>query len=531
MVSYLVLTPLLLLLQVVTAFRVLVLHPLHSGSHEVQLRELSLALARSNNQISYIKFKNFVQLPPPDHPNITFTSLAVDNSDGHIPFVTKEKRGRFILPLDIMWEQGLNPFGVPLDAFRTITPMCDTLLGDLELRKRLQNEKFDVALVDLFTNECGLALAYHLRVPVVAYWALPLSGGEAVFSAGVSQPPGLAPAFMTQLSDRMSFLQRAKNLFFCLMNALVMQVQFAITDRVIQRHLPGTPSSVDLLAGISGLLENSDFALDYSREMPPNIINVGCMQCRPPRPLPQELEEFMQGAGKAGVVLFSMGATFDAAVAPPKLLRRLLLAFSRLPQRVLMKIGGPTPLPPGLVIPSNVRAERWLPQQDLLGHPQMRAFFTHCGLHGALEGAWHGVPAVALPVFGDQGDVAEMLRLRGVAVRLNKDASTEQIHAALRTVIDDPRYRRNSQRLQAVLQDQQVPPMERAVWFVEHVARRGGADHLKLTPITLVQKLCLDVWLAVIVLLVVLIRYRRMPVKLFREVTSRVHVPLHMKSH
>lgn len=39
----------------------------------------------------------------------------------------------------------------------------------------LEMEKFDVALVDLVVNECGLALAYHLGVPVVGYWAFALS--------------------------------------------------------------------------------------------------------------------------------------------------------------------------------------------------------------------------------------------------------------------------------------------------------------------------------------------------------------------
>ena len=39
----------------------------------------------------------------------------------------------------------------------------------------LVEQKFDVALVDLVVNECGLALAYHLGVPVVGYWAFALS--------------------------------------------------------------------------------------------------------------------------------------------------------------------------------------------------------------------------------------------------------------------------------------------------------------------------------------------------------------------
>jgi len=76
------------------AFNVLVLHPLHSGSHEVQLRHLALTLAQRGHSVTYLKFKNFVQLPPLPHPNITSITLAVDNSLNTIPYVTPEKEGR-----------------------------------------------------------------------------------------------------------------------------------------------------------------------------------------------------------------------------------------------------------------------------------------------------------------------------------------------------------------------------------------------------------------------------------------------------
>jgi glucuronosyltransferase len=73
----------------------------------------------------------------------------------------------------------------------------------------------------------------------------------------------------------------------------------------------------------------------------------------------------MSGSGDAGVIFFSMGATFDASIVPKTLLDALLEAFSRLPQRVLMKMSGS--LPKEMEIPSNVRIQGWVPQQDILG--------------------------------------------------------------------------------------------------------------------------------------------------------------------
>lgn len=35
--------------------------------------------------------------------------------------------------------------------------------------------------------------------------------------------------------------------------------------------------------------------------------------------------------------------------------------------------------------------------QDVLGHPNLRVFMTHCGVHSMWEAAFHGVPVVAVP--------------------------------------------------------------------------------------------------------------------------------------
>ena len=53
----------------------------------------------------------------------------------------------------------------------------------------------------------------------------------------------------------------------------------------------------------------------------------------------------------------------------------------------------------------------WLPQNDVLGHAQTRAFLSHCGANSLYEAAYHGVPIVALPFFGDQPGAPCMMHL------------------------------------------------------------------------------------------------------------------------
>ena len=44
----------------------------------------------------------------------------------------------------------------------------------------------------------------------------------------------------------------------------------------------------------------------------------------------------------------------------------------------------------------------WLPQNDLLAHPNMHAFLSHAGINSQYESAYHAVPLVAMPCLGDQ---------------------------------------------------------------------------------------------------------------------------------
>ena len=79
------------------------------------------------------------------------------------------------------------------------------------LIKELEAENFDLAIVDLIYNECGLALTGHrLGLPNVAYWAFSFSSGEAEFTT-MATPPSHVPAFMSQVTQNMSFLQRLWN--------------------------------------------------------------------------------------------------------------------------------------------------------------------------------------------------------------------------------------------------------------------------------------------------------------------------------
>ena len=60
-----------------------------------------------------------------------------------------------------------------------ISRFCSVVLAP-QLVAELAEAGYDLAVVDLMFNECGLALASHLGIPAVGYWAFSFASGVQV---------------------------------------------------------------------------------------------------------------------------------------------------------------------------------------------------------------------------------------------------------------------------------------------------------------------------------------------------------------
>ncbi len=51
---------------------------------------------------------------------------------------------------------------------------------------------------------------------------------------------------------------------------------------------------------------------------------------------------------------------------------------------------------------TNIKLIDWAPQNDILGHPAVKAFLTHAGINSLYEAAYHGKPIISVPLIVDQ---------------------------------------------------------------------------------------------------------------------------------
>ncbi|XP_006775263.1 PREDICTED: UDP-glucuronosyltransferase 2B31-like [Myotis davidii] len=104
-------------------------------------------------------------------------------------------------------------------------------------------------------------------------------------------------------------------------------------------------------------------------------------------------------------------------------------------ERVLWRFEGKKPDTLG----PNTRLYKWIPQNDLLGHPKTKAFITHGGTNGIYEAIYHGIPMVGIPMFVDQPDNIAPMKTKGTAIILDFNTmSSADLLNALKTFINDP---------------------------------------------------------------------------------------------
>ena len=95
-------------------------------------------------------------------------------------------------------------------------------------------------------------------------------------------------------------------------------------------------------------------------------------------------------------------------------------------------------IPPSLK--PNIKLVEWLPQNDLLGHKDIRAFVSHVGQYSLYESAYHGVPVVAVPLFADQFSNAKRAEHFGLGMAVNhKIQDAQQLLEIIESVVNDPR--------------------------------------------------------------------------------------------
>ena len=186
---------------------------------------------------------------------------------------------------------------------------------------------------------------------------------------------------------------------------------------------------------------------------------------------PGELPNWWPGRDDEPLVYVTFGSVAGSFSQAQPVYDVALRAVAGLPVRVLLTVGRDLDLDALPDPPGNVRIERWVLQQDVLGHAA--AAVVHGGSGSTLGAIAAGLPLVVVPLFADQPQNARRVAEvgAGVAVEPNRDdldATVAPLRAAIHSVLSEPSYGRRARSLADELRAE--APVDDAVSTLERLS-------------------------------------------------------------
>ncbi|XP_048381740.1 UDP-glucuronosyltransferase 2A1-like isoform X2 [Stegostoma tigrinum] len=473
------------------------------GSHWINLKPVIEELIERGHNVTVVVYSSALFIKHSYPSVVKFEVFEVSFAPESYQDFLKEGTAFFMYekPSLSSWAAYRRFSAIIANGTKLAKQICDGILQNHKLQQKLQEAKFKVLLADPL-HFCGDLLAMKLGIPFI--FTLRYSPGITVerLCGQVPAPPSYVPATLSELSDKMTFTERVHNVLYFLMYDWMCDQMWAEWDSYYSEELGKPTTFCETMGKAEIWLIRTYWDFEFPRPLLPNFVFVGGLHCRPAKPLSQELEEFVQSSGEHGIVIFSLGSLVKNLTAEKA--NMIAEALGEIPQKVVWSYAGEQPK----TLASNTMLYKWLPQNDLLGHPKTRVFITHGGTNGIYEAIYHGVPMIGIPLFADQPDNMAHMKAKGAAVVLSfVTLNKHDLVNAINTVINDTSYKENVLKLSQIQRDQPMSPLERAVFWIEFVMRHGGAQHLRPEAHSLswYQYHCLDVIAFLFICLVIIL--------------------------
>ncbi|XP_044733862.1 UDP-glycosyltransferase UGT5-like isoform X2 [Chrysoperla carnea] len=492
-VGYLILLSLTILNETSNGFKILGVFPHAGKSHFMVFVPILRELTRRGHEVTVIS--HF----PETHPLPNYTDISIVGA-GEI--------GLNNIPTSMIVN---NKFRNILDHFflgQKGAQNCEALNYPQVQNLIRSNKTYDLIIHEHFNTDCFMALNYIFKAPNIGLSSCTMM--PWLFDRfGIPNNPSYMPVNLLHYGDKMTFFERVINTVAYFLHSYILAdiLMTKPADNAVKMYLgENIPSVAEIVKNTSLFLINTHYTLNRARPYPPNVIEISGVHLDTPKALPSDIEKFISES-KHGVIYFSFGSMLLGSSLRDEVKQAFMDTFRELPQRVLWKYENETL--PGK--PENVMIRKWMPQFDILSHPNVVGFVSHSGLLGTIEAFHNGVPIVSVPFFGDQFINAKALESHGTAAILDHwNLKKDSISKALKFILQ-PSVLAKAKRQARIFRDRPMSPMDTAVWWIEYVARNGGADEMRPTVVNMpyYQSALLDVglFLLTVILIVVYINY------------------------
>ncbi|KAJ0171764.1 hypothetical protein K1T71_012527 [Dendrolimus kikuchii] len=471
------------------AAKILIVIPTPSISHQVVFRPLILELAKRGHELTLITADPL----PKDETYANITEIDVHDISYKC------------------WRQEVlkstTTTGNKDSLFTQISVFMNVLITVFEKQIRTKEvqdlikskPKFDLLLVEACVRP-ALAFAHIFEIPAIFVSSF---GNSLVMNEVTGAPthPILYPDILRQKLNNLSLWDKILELYsFYRVNYVISNSVYNENKSLKALFGEDFPTYHELVKYVQLSLLNVHPIWENNRPVPPSVVYMGGIHQIPKKELPKDLEAYLNSS-KNGVIYISFGTNIDPSMLPPQRIQTLMEGFSELPYDVLWKFDKDEM--PGKS--KNIKLSKWLPQSDLLRHPKIKLFITQGGLQSTDEAISAGVPLIGVPMLADQWYNVEQYVRHKIGARLDMETLTkDKFKDTIQMVTGDERYKNNIIRLRSIMNDQPQTALDRSVWWVEHVLRHKGAEHLRSPAANMSWSEYLELELVSVVLLSVI---------------------------
>ncbi|KAJ3641643.1 hypothetical protein Zmor_028137 [Zophobas morio] len=380
--------------------------------------------------------------------------------------------------IEEVYSKDSNVFQRLIPAYRLIDFIVEAELNSSRFKELIadQSNHFDLVLVESF-HPVVYALAGRFKAPVIGVSTFGLT---AVHYNTVGDPshPILYPDVLFGFHNvDKSLWSKIESAVWSLWSWY--HHHYILVPRsqgIAERYFGESVSYVGALeASQSMLFMNLNPVVYPPKPNVPAIVEMDQMHIKLAKPLPEDLQKLLDEAVE-GVIYFSLGSNVKSTNLNEKLRNTIIGAFSELPYKVLWK--WESAYLPGK--PKNVVTRKWFPQQDLLAHRNIRAFFTQGGLQSIEEAVSRGVPLIGMPFICEQPVNVQSIVDQGIGLGVDPvTVSKEELKNCIIEVAENSKYKKRIEELRNLLYDKPMTGLEKVVWWAEYVLRHKGAIHLR----------------------------------------------------
>ncbi|TMS37610.1 hypothetical protein L596_004506 [Steinernema carpocapsae] len=342
---------------------------------------------------------------------------------------------------------------------------CEYALEQQWMLEELWEQRFDLMIHELLDHcQLGIMQAVGIKKHIVVQSAIPWEGASD--SLGIPNIPSIVPSSFATNGNDMNIFQRFTNLIQTHIAKSLTNPNLEVIEDMC-RHKFGTNfvPFQDLIDNATFVFTNSDPLIDFSHPIISKVIELGGLCVRKPKILDEDLKKVLEQREKT--VLISFGSILKSHTMPKEYKENIARVIRSFPNVTFVwKFENEeTEFLRGV---ENVVLMKWIPQNNVLNHPNLKLFVTHGGMNSILEAANRGVPVVGVPIFGDQMRNIRMMEALGAGEHLDRFdlANYEKLRKTIAKVLHEKSYEENSARIASMIAER---PIDLKHSFLRHV--------------------------------------------------------------